>query len=186
MTLGWPRSAKPSTAPDWAATPVAPSHPTPRDNSFADGGSTRRFRSLLLGCGVLFTALCATGCARGVKWQIGRFEDAYNTARQSGKLTFVYFRAWYLVECTDFEENVLKNPEVLAETDRMVCVPLSYEWDQPLAGRWGLTTVPAYAIVAPTGEALARRQTPLTKDDLLGDLRAARRAPSSATRPAAP
>jgi hypothetical protein len=138
---------------------------------FGPLGATLAVAALLL--------LFVTGCARGVNWRFGRFEDAYNDAHQSGKLTFVYFRAWYLVECTAFEDNVLRDPDVLAETDRLVCVPLDFDWDKPLAQRWQVTAVPAFVLLAPSGELLARGQTPVTKAELLADLRASHRPPAS-------
>jgi hypothetical protein len=109
-----------------------------------------------------------------VRWQFGTFEDVHPIARAEGKVTFVYFRNWYVVECTDFEEQILKDPEVLRETRGMVCVPLRYDWDAPLAARWGLNKVPAYTLVAPSGKVLARRQEPITKGELLADIRAAK------------
>ena len=134
--------------------------------------------------GITLLLLGLSGCARGVHWRFGTYEDGYNEARHAGKLTFVYFRVWYLVECTNFEDQVLKDPQVLAETDRMVCVPLDFDWDKPLAQRWNLTAIPAFAIVAPSGEILAQRQTPLTKLELLADIRSAREAPSTPQRAA--
>ncbi len=121
-------------------------------------------------------ALACGGCNQGVHWQLGRYEDALKRGQREKKLTFVYFRSWYSVECTDFEEHVLKDAEVLAETNGMVCVPLDYDWDQPLAGRWGLKKVPAFALVGPDSEVLAKRQAPLSREDLLTDIKAARTA----------
>ncbi|MEW6249082.1 MAG: hypothetical protein AB1716_00420 [Planctomycetota bacterium] len=116
------------------------------------------------------------GCNHGVRWEFGRYEDVQRIGRGEGKLTFVYFRSAFSVESTDFEDRVLKDPEVLAETNAMVCVPLEIMWDEPLAHRWQLTKVPAYAIVSPDGDVLARRQNPISRDDLLKDMRATRAA----------
>jgi len=133
-------------------------------------------------------ALLLTGCKAGVRWDLVPYPEAQAKARAAGQATFVYFRSWYLVECTEFEEKILKDPDVLAETRDMVCVPLDFRWDRPLARKWGLTRVPALAITAPDGELLARQQAPITREELLAALRAAKqtmaRPRPSATPPA--
>ena len=114
------------------------------------------------------------GCARGVHWRIGAFEEAHRDAARADRLTLVYFRTWYLVECTEFEERVLRDPAVLADTDRMVCVPLDFDWDRSLAQRWELGAVPAIALVGPHGEVRAKHAGPLTKTELLNLVETAR------------
>lgn len=114
------------------------------------------------------------GCTPGVRWKFGSFEDVHPRAQKENRLCLVYFRSWYLVDCTDFEEHVLKDPLVLLETLSMVCVPLDFDYDRPLASRWGLKAVPAYAIVAPNHEVLARSETPITRDQLLEEIRNAK------------
>ena len=119
-------------------------------------------------------ALGLAGCNGGIHWQGPTFVDAYGAARRAHKLTFVYFRSWYMVECTDFEEKVLKSPEVLAETRNLVCCVLDFDWDRPLAQQWRLKSVPAFAIEAPGGELLARQAAPLTREELLRAVRSAK------------
>jgi hypothetical protein len=91
-------------------------------------------------------------------------------------LTFVYFRNWYLKECTDFEEQVLKSPDVLAETQDLACVPLYFDYDRKLAESWGLDAPPAYVIVSPDGTILGKGRSPITHDDLLAGIRSAKQA----------
>jgi hypothetical protein len=129
--------------------------------------------------------LALTGCHPSVAWELCSFEDAHEIGRKSGKLTFVYFRSWYLVDCTNFEEQILRTPEVLFQTRGMVCVPLDFDWDQALAHDWGLTKVPAFALVAPNGEVLVRRETPITREELLAAIRDAKGQMGVATEPAA-
>jgi hypothetical protein len=133
----------------------------------------------------LLVALGLAGCNGGIHWQGPTFTDAYGTARRAHKLTFVYFRSWYLVECTDFEEKVLKNPEVLAETRDMVCCVLDFDWDRPLAQQWRLKSGPAFAIVAPGGELLARQAAPITREELLRAVRSAKATFAAGISPAA-
>lgn len=124
--------------------------------------------------GLLLLALISGGCAAGVQWEIGPYADMQRRAAAADKLTFIYFRSWYLVECTQFEENVLKDPEVLAELRSVVAVPLDFDYDQPLAQQWGIDDRPAYVIVSPDRTVLSRNQIPITKQELLEDLRGAK------------
>ncbi len=122
----------------------------------------------------LLLVLLLSGCKAGLRWDFVPYPDAQAKARAAGKATLVYFRSWYLVECTEFEEKILKDPEVLAETRDMVCVPLDYRWDRPLAEEWGISRVPALAITAPDGELLARQQAPITRAEVLSAMRTAK------------
>lgn len=141
-------------------------------------------RAVVVGVvGLALLSVALSGCARGVRWNFGTFEDVHAQARVSDKLTFVYFRNWYMVECTEFEEQILKDPEVLAETDKFVCVPLSFDRDQQLAKRWGLAEPPAFVIVTPEGRVLHSADAPITKAELHAALRAAQASFSPATAP---
>lgn len=119
------------------------------------------------------TGLClavltiAPGCQPGVQWRLGPYEDARVQAQAQRQLTFVYFRTWYSVECTRFEEDVLKQPRVLEALKGLVAVPLEYDADREIARRWSLTQVPAFAIVDPSGNALASSQGVVSADVLL-------------------
>lgn len=125
--------------------------------------------------------LAATGCQSAVRWEIGTFDDAQKIALQTHRLTFVYFRSWYLVECTQFEDKVLSNPAVRAALDPLVCVPLDFDWDRPLATRWGLTRSPAIAVVDQDRQALAKAEGDMTVQQVLDALSAASaNAPTSA------
>ena len=146
-------------------------------------------------CLLLVPAIWLCGCTEGIRWKGPTFADAFPLAQAGHKLTFVYFRSWYLVECTHFEEEVLKNSAVLAETQSMVCVPLDFDNDRlfvrpPLTEKWGITKVPAVVIVTPEGDVLARGQAPITVQALLGMIRDAKVAFAAgvtpATQPAAP
>ena len=122
---------------------------------------------------LLLSLLACVGCARGVRWELDSLPNVQVRARAEDKPVFAYFRCWYLVACTQFEEQVLLDPEVLAQTDLMICVPLNFDYDKPLADKWRLGAAPAYVILAPDGRLLARDQAPITRDDMLAGFRAA-------------
>lgn len=130
-----------------------------------------RGRVLWLASGL---CLLLAGCQPGVRWRLGRYEEAWADARQQRRLTFVYFRNWYSVDCTRFEDDVLKQPQVRAALDAFVCVPLEYEVDRALAERWNLSGTPAYAIVAPDGTVLEKGEGSCSAEELLAAIERAR------------
>jgi hypothetical protein len=138
------------------------------------GGARRLGLVARLGLwGALAAALA--GCQPGVRWRLGFVEDALAAGRAEHKLTFVYFRNWYSVECTDFEEHVLQEPRVLAATAGMVCVPLELNVaaDRHLAESWGIKEAPGFAIVDPTGAVLETGSKNITVESLLAAMQRA-------------
>lgn len=129
------------------------------------------FRRLLPG--VVFAALSALafGCSPGVDWKLDRFEPVHRQAAAKGRLTFAYLRSWASVECTRFEDQVLKNPDVLAETKKFDCVPLEIGVDDELAERWNVRTPPAVIIVDPDGRVLGTLSGSISRDAVLALMR---------------
>ena len=123
----------------------------------------------------------AGGCANGIRWKDYTFEPVFRQSRADGRLTFVYFRNWAMVECTDFEETVLKDPavlELLRPDGMFYCVPLEFYWDRPLARKWGVERPPAVVILAPSGRVLAKLSGEITTEQLLSALHEAQAAAS--------
>ena len=140
-------------------------------------------RWLLPSLAVLLTV--TAGCASDSRWQRGRFERIQAEARAQNKLTFVYFRAWHSVQCTHFEDEVLAQIPVRNATADMVCV--RYEHDvaaaRRLAQSWGITRVPAYAILDPSGTLLVAESGEISADSLLAELARARRSIAPSVQP---
>lgn|GEM_PF-1216212 len=139
--------------------------------------AARRAGGRLFGFLLISVAVAGVGgCGEGVRWELAGFLEVHSRAAAADRLTFVYFRNWYRKECTDFEESVLKDPEVLRETSHFACVPLEYQrGDRELGQRWGVTATPAFAVIAPDGRVLAYSNPPIKKEQLIEALRAARR-----------
>jgi hypothetical protein len=123
---------------------------------------------------MLAAALSLTGCQEGIHWQALWYPDAQARSRSQNTLMFIYFFEWGSVDCTHFDQDVLSKPEVLAETRDMFCVPLVSHWDAPLMAQFGLDRIPAFAVVAPDGQLLARGQGPVALNDLLSAIRGAK------------
>jgi len=108
------------------------------------------------------------GCGRpGVNWRGFKYEFVLPLSKNENRLTFVYLRSPYLVECTRFEENVLKNPAVLAALQDVNPVAIDFGWDSHLADRWQLERAPAFAIVDPDGALLASGHGEVAVDELV-------------------
>jgi len=133
----------------------------------------RAARNGVAACAVL-VACGAAGCAPGIAWRDYTFDRVYEASEREGKLTFVYFRHWAVVECTEFEERVLKQPNVRAATEGLNCVPLDVILDRNLAESWHVTTVPAVVILGPAKHVLAMREGKITAEQLLADIERAR------------
>ena len=133
-----------------------------------------------------FIGLGTAGCSAGIRWQGYVFDPVYAKSRAENKLTFVYFRNWYAIECTEFEENVLKQPVVLEATADLACVPLDFDWDRPLADKWGIRQAPAFVIVDPAGRILARREGAISLEALLDAVDQAKEEFAPMTQPAVP
>jgi hypothetical protein len=123
--------------------------------------------------------LLSGGCARSVKWRLDSFDRVQADSRVQNKLTFVYFRNWYSVECTRFEESVLKDPAVLDALLPFNCVPLDFDRDRPLAEAWGIQKPPAFVVVDGTSRVMASGMGAMSVTGVLDALRRAREGPSS-------
>lgn len=113
-----------------------------------------------------------------MQWRGFAYEPVFTESRRDAKLTLVFLRNWYSIECTEFEERVLGDPEIIAATRDLYCVKLeeSTPVDRALALAWGVDVTPALVIVTPNAEVLVRRQGELSKADVLEAIAAAKAA----------
>lgn len=136
---------------------------------------------LVTGIGiVVLGALLSSGCARSVKWRLDSFDRVQADSRAQNKLTFVYFRNWYSVECTRFEEGVLKDPSVLDTLAAFNCVPLDFDRDRPLAEAWGVQKPPAFVVVDGASRVLASGKGAMSVASVLDALKRAQEGQSAA------
>jgi hypothetical protein len=110
-------------------------------------------------------------------------------SRRDQKLTFVYFRHWMVVACTDFEENVLKDAavlEALHPNGEFYCAVLDFLVDRPLADQWGIEAPPGVVILAPDGRVLGRLSGQISLQQLLELIESAKAELGPATQRAVP
>lgn len=117
-----------------------------------------------------------SGCSSGINWRGYSYELVHTRSREENKLTLVYFRSWYRVACTEFEENVLKKPELISATTDLNCVALDFDWDRPLADAWHIREAPAVLIVDPEERVLGVATGQITLETLLEIILEAKRA----------
>lgn len=147
-------------------------------------GLTRSLCAAPGGLLLLLALILAPGCSEGIHWRNYVYEPVHQDALRDNREMFVYFRHWALVECTRFEEEVLKNPQVLEATKNFYCVPLQIDWDDARAERWGVDSAPAVVILTPQEQVLARLKHPITAAELLKAMQDARaRTSAPATSP---
>jgi hypothetical protein len=143
--------------------------------------------TLALGLLLGLAGALSSGCSPGVQWRGLIFEPVHADARRDNKLTFVYFRHWAVMACTDFEENVLKSPavlEALRPDGAFYCAVLDAYADRRLASDWGIEAPPGVVILDPTGRVLARLAGKITAEQLLAAMTGAIDAFPAATQPA--
>ncbi|MBK8915674.1 MAG: hypothetical protein IPM64_13955 [Phycisphaerales bacterium] len=137
-------------------------------------------RSIPVVLSLLLTGLGA--CGPSVRWHFDpRSADAQ--VRRAPALRMVYFRNWYSVECTRFEDDVLRDADVVAALRDVVCVMLSYDFDRPLADEWGVTSAPGAAVVDTGGRSVSAITGAVTRDEFLRWLDSALRIGRAAMEP---
>lgn len=116
------------------------------------------------------------GCQAGVQWDYVQFRPAYAQSRETGQPLFVYFRDWASPRSTVFEDEVLLDPAVLAETENYICVVLQWNTpsDQPIASEFGVEEIPGVALVSAERRVLASLDGEIALENLLAAMRAAR------------
>ncbi len=109
------------------------------------------------------------GCTPGIAWRDYPYGRVRADAQRDDRLMFVYFRNWYSKACTNFEEDVLSDPAVLAATKDLYCLRLDRDTliDRPLAERWGIQGTPGYVILNPEERVLASAFGEISIDRLL-------------------
>ena len=137
------------------------------------GTALSRTRIAVAGVLMIVVGACSLGCSPGIKWRGATYDSVHADSVRNHKLTLVYFRSWAKVECTDFEENVLKAPEVreaLSPDGHFYCVPLDSHWDRSLAEQFGVDEPPTVVIVDDDGRVLSRLTGKITVKALLDAL----------------
>jgi hypothetical protein len=140
-------------------------------------------RAVVLG----FVWVVAGACSPGIRWRGYTFDPVHADSRRDQKLTFVYFRHWAVVACTEFEDNVLKDPaarEALQPNGVFYCAVLDFALDRSLAEQWGIEAPPGVVILDPDNRVLARLSGQISLGQLLEAIETAKNEFSSAAQPA--
>ena len=109
----------------------------------------------------LFLSVGALGAIReshirsDVVWA-GSFQTGMEQARRSGRALLLSFRAPNCAWCRKLDVETFPDPQVLAQTQRCVCVRLDSEIDAVLAARYRVNAYPTTLLVDAQGKSLAR------------------------------
>lgn len=135
---------------------------------------SRPFPTRSIALGLVFALAGLTGCSGTIRWRsYHEFEPVLEESRQAGKATFVYLRSWYLVQCTKFEDEVLRDPAVVKATQPMNCIMLDFDNSSRLTRAWGLTEAPAFVVFGPEGALRGSGSGRISRESLLAALRGA-------------
>lgn len=116
----------------------------------------------------------SVGCAPSIRWKAFTYEPGAAGSSSSARPELVYFRAWYSVECTRFEDNVLRNPTAVEAVQDFDCYMVEYDWHEKVAQTWGVREVPGFVILSPDGFVMAKRSGPISLDEFLESVRMTR------------
>ncbi|MCG3127670.1 MAG: hypothetical protein CHACPFDD_02537 [Phycisphaerae bacterium] len=141
----------------------------------------RDVRSTCRALTALLPLALVSGCSSGVRWRYDFFDRVHAESRAAGRLTLVYFRTWYSVECTRVEDNVFASEQAGAATSKLNCVILNYDVDRSLATAWNIETIPAFVIVDEQSRVLSRQQGEFSLEQLLAAIRQAEAGTAGAT-----
>lgn len=111
------------------------------------------FHRLSLALAGVAVVLCA-GCSQGVNWRRFAYDPEDIAADARGQLVFVYLRHWAVPACTQFEEQVLKDPTILEQTKSMYCLVVNFSADRHLADAWGIAEPPGVVFMTADGRVL--------------------------------
>ncbi len=134
-----------------------------------------------------FVWVFAGACSPGITWRGYTFDPVHADSRRDQKLTFVYVRHWAVVACTEFEENVLKDPavrEALHPNGVFYCAVLDFALDRSLAEQWGIEAPPGVVILDPDNRILACLSGQISLGPLLEAIETAKNEFSPAAQPA--
>ena len=102
------------------------------------------------------------------------FDPVFRDAQRDGRITFVYLRNWYLPACTEFENKVLHDADVVLATEPLYCAMLEFDYATSLAQRWALDASPAIVLVDPRGNVLSRLTPPISRERVIEAISRAR------------
>jgi len=126
--------------------------------------------ALLLGCGagedqatqqvasVAEVAAASLDPAKGIDWFDGSVEDAFATAKESGKAVYLYWGAVWCPPCHAISATVFKSPEFLERSKLFVPVYLDGDTEnaQAYGEEFGVRGYPTMIVFNSEGEGLTR------------------------------
>lgn len=132
----------------------------------------------VLGCGLLATVLLSVGCqrtdatpqaettvtspaeaprvARGRLRFVESYEEGYRQAMQEGKPVLLFFTATWCNFCHQMAEEAFTNDQVVALSDRFVCILIDADRQPELCREYQVRGYPTIQFLSPRGTPLNR------------------------------
>lgn len=151
-----------------------PSHRTSR-------AIVRRFGLPVVGL-LAFVFGGMVGCA-GVRWNFD-YSQAQRQAQRQNRPMLLYFWDWLSIDRSRMDSEVWNDPRVIAETRRVIVVPLEQGWFPDMVKKYQVESAPTLILLSPQGTEVARLKGVPTPEELVTWLRDSLAQPT-ATRAAA-
>jgi thioredoxin-like negative regulator of GroEL len=116
---------------------------------------------------ILLSSAVTAGAASGGKvgWQTN-YGEALKLAKQTGKPIMIDFWASWCGPCKSMDMDVWPHPEVVARSQKFVCVSLDIDINPSLAGFFRASAVPTLVFADPWGNELGRHVGAMRPKDL--------------------
>ena len=95
-------------------------------------------------------AQISTAPAAGIVWH-KNFKEARELAKQSGKPMLIDFAADWCKPCKEMERRFWPQPQIIALSEKFVCVALNFDAGGPEVSRYKVDRIPAVAVTDPWG-----------------------------------
>jgi hypothetical protein len=126
-------------------------------------------------CGLPFVALLAVvlatagGCA-GVRWDFD-YAQAQRESQRQNRPVLLYFWDWLSIDRSRMDSEVWSDPRVIAETRRVIVVPLEQGWFPDMVKKYQVESAPTLILLSPQGTEVARLKGVPTPEELVTWLR---------------
>lgn len=117
--------------------------------------------------------------ATSIAWENSP-ERGFELARQTSKPLMIVFYTDWCPNCKILENNALKAPAVIGESQNFVNLRINAEKRRDYAGQFGVNSYPTVVFFNPAGSVLHRFSATRSPDEMLAEMKTAReRMPST-------
>lgn len=97
---------------------------------------------------------CTAGC-QGVRWNFD-YNQAQRQAERQDRPILLYFWDWLSLDRSRMDSEVWNDPRVIAESKRVIVVPLEQGWFPDMVKKYGVESAPTLILLSSQGVEIAR------------------------------